>query len=71
MGEAVTPADETDMRVMRKFVRESTPSHAAQAVYRAIKAIARRHGYRDGFVEWRLVESIVENDDGDLDLGDK
>lgn len=53
-------------RVIRKAARESGGYAAAAAMIRGIRAIANRHRYADGFVEWFLVEAELGKLDAEL-----
>ena len=48
-------------RILFKILRESPKPLAIAAFWRFVQASAKEHQFRDGFVEWWLVEQdIVE-----------
>jgi len=60
-----------DLWVVRKAARESGGVIAQHMLWTAIKRIARKHAYGDGFVDWNVIENIFDKHFGDADKREK
>ena len=60
MSDPPTPPTTPEL-VLFKILRETPKPLALAAFWRFVKASAAKHSYRDGFVEWWLVERDVDD----------
>lgn len=48
------------LQVAKKAIREQPKTLAIKSFWRTVRRLADGHRYRDGFVEWLLVVSAIE-----------
>jgi hypothetical protein len=59
-ADTMSEQHEMDLWLIRKSGREQTSPLAQRALWGAVKRIVRAHMHRDGFVDWHVIEPIID-----------